>query len=127
MSIFHNEKERFFKQFNEHGKMVLSTAINSHVTSRMMSIIIIDEKFYFQTDVTLRKYEQLKKNPQVALCINNIQIEGKCEEIGHPLSNDLFCELYKTYYSGSYEGKTPFIERLDFTNCVYDRKKYCGK
>ncbi len=41
----------------------------------MMSIIIDGGKFYFQTDKDFRKYEQIKGNPHVALCIDNLSIE----------------------------------------------------
>lgn len=40
--------------------MVLSTSLHDEVTSRMMSFIIQDEKFYFQTDNRFRKYAQLR-------------------------------------------------------------------
>lgn len=48
---------------------------------------MIEEKLYFQTDNTFKKYNQLKGNNKVALCIDNIQIEGECTELGHPLEN----------------------------------------
>lgn len=38
----------------------------------MMSVVLINGVFYFQPDKTFRKYEQIKDNPNVALCIDNI-------------------------------------------------------
>lgn len=40
--------------------------------------------------MTLRKYKQLKGNSNVSLCIDNIQSEGDCEEMGIPLENIAF-------------------------------------
>ena len=73
--------ENFYKELGESKKMVLSTSLNDVVTSRMMSVVVIDKKIYFQTDKTFRKYNQLKENPRVSLCIDNIQIEGYCKQV----------------------------------------------
>lgn len=67
-----------------------------------MSIIVLDEKLYFQMDMTLRKYKQLKGNSNVLLCIDNIQIEGYCEEVGIPLENIAFSNAFKKYFLSSY-------------------------
>ncbi|WFA08941.1 pyridoxamine 5'-phosphate oxidase family protein [Tissierella sp. Yu-01] len=106
--------------------------------------------FYFQTDKKSRKYEQLKNNVNIALCIDNIQIEGVCKELGHPLDNPEFCELFLNYFKGSYdaysflhdervfevkpvliqkwiyENAKPFIEVYDFEKKVYRKKPYIG-
>lgn len=147
---FQEAYANFYKEFAESKKMVLSTSLNDVVTSRMMSIIVLNKKMYFQTDKTFRKYSQLKGNPNVSLCIDNIQIEGHCEEIGHPSENIEFCEAYKKYYTGSYMRYTPldserlfavkptFIERwlyidnipymeiFDVVNRQYNLKPYIG-
>lgn len=99
---FQEAYANFYKEFAKSKKMVLSTSLNDVVTSRMMSILVLNKKMYFQTDKAFRKYSQLKGNPNVSLCIDNIQIEGHCEEIGHPSENIEFCEAYKKYYTGSY-------------------------
>lgn len=149
--MFEQEKSNLFKIFDGYKKMVLSTAAGSHVTSRMMSVIIIGEQFYFQTDAKSRKYNQIKINPQASLCFDNIQIEGICEESGHPLSHPVFCELYKKYYSGSYEAythlknerlfsfsptyiqkwiyedKKPFTEIFNFSDHTYKKVAYDGE
>ena len=71
-----------FQQLGESKKMVLSTSVDNHVTSRMMSVIIIDGNFYFQTDRKSRKLEQIAENPKAALCVDNVQVEGECREVG---------------------------------------------
>lgn len=87
--------ENFYKELGESKKMVLSTSLNDVVTSRMMSIVILNKKIYFQTDRTFRKYNQLLENPKVSLCIDNIQIEGYCKEVGIPSNNVEFVDAYK--------------------------------
>ena len=115
-----------------------------------MSIIILNEKFYFQTDRTLRKYSQLKGNCNVALCADNIQIEGICSELGHPDVDTEFCVAYKKYFPGSYRNYTsleterlfhgaptfierwvyideiPYIETFDIINKNYMLEQYMG-
>lgn len=87
---------QFWHEFGESRVMVLSTSFQDAVTSRTMSIVALEEKLYFQTDKTFRKYEQLKANPNVALCIDNIQMEGQCCEVGKPLEHPGFC-----YFKGN--------------------------
>ena len=45
----------------------------------------LEGSLYFQTDKGMRKYKDIKGNPNVALCFSNIQLEGICEEIGRPI------------------------------------------
>src|SRR5512140_3574633 len=74
----------------EHTKtMVLSTCAavetDRRVTARMMSTIHKDGRVYFQTGPT-NKLEQMRKNPLVALCAGNAQVEGTARVLAHPLS-----------------------------------------
>ena len=103
MNIFSEKYDAFLKEFDKGKTMVLSSSENDKVTSRMMSIVCIDGQFYFQTDKTFRKYHQLISNPYVALCIDNIQVEGICEEIGRPIDNPSFCEKFKACFESSYK------------------------
>ena len=137
-----------FQQLGESKKMVLSTSVDNHVTSRMMSVIIIDGNFYFQTDRKSRKFEQIAENPKAALCVDNVQVEGECREVGQPSENRDFCTLYEKYYPNSYktytfladerliclkptlikrwiyeEGK-PYEEIFDFQKGSYEKKAY---
>ncbi len=147
---FQKAYTNFYKDFGKSKKMVLSTSLNDLVTSRMMSIVDIDKKMYFQTDRTFRKYNQLKGNPNVSLCMDNIQIEGQCEELGSPLENSEFIDAYKKYFANSFMRYTaldnerlfvvtptfierwvyieniPYIESFDVINRQYDLKQYNG-
>ncbi len=140
-----------FEQLGNNMKMVLSTSFNDKVTSRMMSVVILDKLFYFQTDQNSRKYEQLQRNHNAALCIENVQIEGICKEMGHPLDNQVFSDLYKEYYKASYDkysallnerlfefkpiyiqkwiylNKEPYVESYDFEKRIYEKSPYIGE
>lgn len=150
MDTFFTEYEKFLFDFGKGRKMVLSTSENDIVSSRMMSVVLIDGIFYFQTDITFKKYRQLSSNRNVALCIDNIQIEGICEEIGHPLNNASFCDRFLECFKGSYDAYTslknerlfavrptyierwiykegvPYIEIFDIKAQSYKTSKYIG-
>lgn len=150
MSTFSAEYNAFLSDFGQGRKMVLSTSENGIVSSRMMSVVQVDGIFYFQTDITFRKYHQLSANPNAALCIDNIQIEGLCEEKGHPLDNEAFCERFRECFKGSFDAYTalknerlfaltpsyierwiykngvPFIETFRIDNGIYEIREYKG-
>lgn len=150
MNFFDNKYNTFLAEFGQGKKMVLSTSENNKVSSRMMSVVQIDGEFYFQTDIAMKKYHQLCFNKNVALCIDNIQIEGVCEEIGHPLDNNNFCTVFQENFKGSFDAysslknerlfvvkpnyierwvyidSTPYIEIFDLKKGIYNCDKYCG-
>lgn len=101
--MYEKKLSELFRTIGKTRKVVLSTSCDNRVTSRMMSFVIFDNKFYCQTDKTFLKYQQIKTNPNVALCIDNIQVEGIAKNIGKPLENKKFISLFKQYYKTSYE------------------------
>ena len=151
MNPFHEKYRAFLEAFGQGRKMVLSTSENDVVSSRMMSVVRLDGAFYFQTDTALRKYRQLSVNAHAALCIDNIQIEGICTELGHPLAHAAFCETFRTCFRGSYDAYTalknerlfvlhptrierwlyldgvPYIEMFDIENQSWCCEKYIGE
>ena len=123
MEQFKEKLEKLFMDIGSSRKMVLSTSYQDKVTSRMMSIIVLDGCFYFQTDRAFRKYDQMKKNPNVALCIDNFQIEGVCVELGHPSENPDFCKEYEKSFKNSYDRYTSHAqERLFVVKPCYIQK-----
>ena len=150
MSFFSEKYSDLMDQFGISKKMVLSTAENNIVSSRMMSVIQINGKLYFQTDKTFRKYRQIVQNPNVSLCIDNIQIEGRCNEIGRPLENNEFLQKFQRCFPDSYKrysllenevlfemtptyierwvyiDSVPFIENYDVSNEEYRLDEYKG-
>lgn len=120
MDVFTDKLHQFFSEFGDGRKMVLSTSENDKVSSRMMSVVRCGERFFFQTDIMLRKYRQLTANPNTALCTDNIQIEGICREKGHPLDDKRFCEVFQKCFNGSYDAYTSLEnERLFEFEAVY--------
>lgn len=103
MNELQNKLSAFLDEFGIGKSMVLSTSLHDKVTSRMMSVVQKDGVFYFQTDKTFRKYEQLIQNANVALCIDNIQLEGVCQEMGHPQVHEDFCALFAERFQNSYK------------------------
>ena len=131
--------------------MVLSTSENNRVSSRMMSVVQISGIFYFQTDIKMKKYHQIISNHNVALCIDNIQIEGICEEKGRPLKNTDFCNIFQECFKGSFDAYTslenerlfavkpvyierwiyndgiPYVETFDMNTLQYSLDRYSGE
>ena len=94
---------KFWQELGPARKMVLATALAEKVTARMMSVVVLEEKLYFQTDITFRKYQQIRSNPHVALCADNIQIEGYCQEEGIPACHAAFSSAFQAHFPGSYQ------------------------
>ena len=149
MSNKYTEKiKEVYDQIGDHAKIVLATSNDTIVSARMMSFVINKEIFYFQTDKNFRKYRDIQLNKHVALCIDNIQIEGICEEVGHPLDNETFCLLFKKYFKSSFDSYSflkderlftitptfiqrwnyidnkPLIESYDILNQNYNEREY---
>lgn len=144
---FSEKLPALWKVIGSHGVMVLSTCAENRVTSRPVSAVVIDGKFYCQTDENYLKYKQLMQNKNAALSVKNFSIEGKCKSIGKPPDNDFFIKAMKKYfppayarysnleqecvleftptliYSWSYELAKPYMEYWDFENLSY-RKEY---
>ena len=102
-TIDKNKLNEVYQQLGSSNTMVLATAFNQRVSARMMSFIVKDNKFYFQTDIKFHKYDDICGNSNVALCKDNIQVEGICKEIGKPKDISWFCELYSKYHLSSYQ------------------------
>ena len=115
MDLDYNALEKeVYGLLGEKSIMVLATSLDNRVTARSMSCIVLGKKIYFQTDKTFLKYDQLSMNPNVALCVDNIQIEGKAKLKGHPLSkeNSWFRDIFKKHYFGSYETYSHMVDEV---------------
>lgn len=76
--------------------IVLSTSSDNKVTARTMSHVNEGLEIMLQTDEKSEKALQMKKNPNVAFAISNMQIEATVTFSKHPLEKDnyRFIELY---------------------------------
>ena len=148
---FERTLQPFWNKLKTHNVLTLSTSSNNRVSSRQVSVIIHNGKFYFQTDENFLKFRQLSENPNAAFNFKSYSIEGKCRCIGKPdkAENAVFLELfrkhfyiaYKLYsnisterlmefsptliYNWGYEKTKPFMEYWDFEKQTYT-KEYKG-
>jgi hypothetical protein len=95
---------------------VLATCKADHVTARSLSFVNIGLELYFQTDTRSTKYSQMINNPNVALCHGNYQIEGKAEELGHPLSPEFadIIDLYRRIHPNAFERYSSYKNEVLF-------------
>jgi general stress protein 26 len=84
-------------------QIVLSTCSNNRVTSRVVDCACYNEKIYLLTWAHHTKCIQIEENPNVALCYDNLQIEGVAEIKGSPLIKS------NTAHSNKYRAKQPEI------------------
>ena len=77
-------KEDVFHTLKNNLSIVLATSCNNRVTAREVYFASNGFTIYFVTSKAYEKYKQIEKNSNVALCINNIQMEGVASIKGHP-------------------------------------------
>lgn len=77
-----------FQEIGPWQLMALATHDGESVTSRTVSVVVIEEKLYFQTDRKSIKARQLLHNGNAAVSFGAYEILGKCCSLGHPLSAD---------------------------------------
>ena len=100
---FENELKKIFEQIGKVKFAVLATSSQNKPTARTMSIVFIDNKIYCQTSTEYVKYKQICENNNVALCIENIQIEGVANIKGKTIEQNKFIEIFKENHNGSYK------------------------
>ena len=109
--------------------LVLATSFDNRVTARSVSCVIFNNKIYLQTDIDFLKYKQIIKNPNIAFCKDNIQIEGVAKPKGHPFLNENidFLNLYKKHHFSSFKNYSHLenevvieVEPTLITKWVYD-------
>ena len=86
IELDYEEKKKEFVQFLESGKnttMVLATSYKDRVLARNVLTVSKGLDIYFFTWRHSRKCRQIQKNPQVALCKDNVQIEGVAVILGN--------------------------------------------
>ena len=84
---------------------ILATAKENHVTARRMRFIPDGLTLYAWTDARSQKVKQIKSNPNVAVVVGFIQIEGQATLGGHPLKpeNRDYIEALKRKLPVQYE------------------------
>ena len=95
--------------------MALASCVDNYPMVRNVSCVFYNDKIYFKTDKNFRKTQQLFKNPQVAMCFNGVQVEGKAVNKG--------CLLYTSKEKG-YQCEVVDIRNLEYRDHkdVYKRQ-----
>ncbi len=76
------------QRLNKSRYGVLATAEGDFVTARQMMFICNGLTITFITTITTRKYKQIEVNPNVAVSIGNMQIEGVASIRGRTSDNE---------------------------------------
>lgn len=94
---FETRRNEIIGSFGVAKEMVLSTCSNNRVTSRVVSTACHGDKICFLSWSHHTKCLQIQENSSVALCYNNIQIEGTASIKGDPFEkkNIVYSEKYK--------------------------------
>lgn len=113
---YNEEKSKFFKLLGETKIMVLATSNNNKVSARNMSVVVSGESLYFQTDWNFEKCRDIDVNKNIALCVDNIQIEGRVDHIGSILDEEFsdFKRIFKEKHRGSYDAYSKLMENRVF-------------
>lgn len=76
---------------------VLATSLNDRVTARTVSFASDGLDILFLSWGHHTKCAQIRGNPRVALCRDNVQIEGRAEILGNPLdkANSTYAAVYR--------------------------------
>jgi len=104
----YKEKEEQIVRFLEsedNAIMVLATSHNDRVLARSVLIVSNGLDIYFFTWEHSRKCLQIQKNPRIALCKDNVQIEGVAEILGNLLgeSNKEYTDIIRNKHPGAIE------------------------
>jgi general stress protein 26 len=94
-----------FLESEDNAIMVLATSCDDRVLARSVLIASNGLDIYFFTWGHSRKCIQIQKNPRVALCKDNVQIEGVAEILGGLLdeSNKGYTDIIRNKHPGAIE------------------------
>lgn len=95
-------KNKVFDILNNNKYIVLATSFENNVTARTISYIMIKDELYFQTLSTYEKAFQIKNNSNVALCLDNLQMNGTAQILTSPSENNEFLQKYKQIHNNAY-------------------------
>ena len=84
--------------------LVLATSLEDRVTARTVSFANDGLSILFMSWAHHTKCVQIRGNPRVALCRDNVQIEGVAEILGSPLDerNERYTEVLRAKYPESH-------------------------
>jgi general stress protein 26 len=94
-----------FLESEDNAIMVLATSCNDRVLARNVLIANNGLDIYFFTWEHSRKCIQIQKNPRVALCKDNVQIEGVAAILGNLLDENSkeYTDIIRNRHPGAIE------------------------
>lgn len=106
--MIENKVSDILNSLGKSSIMVLATCHENIVSARAISCILYNNLLFFQTSKHSNKYKQIKKNNQVAVCKDNVQIQGIAQDFGSTKEklNMWFTDIYRRYYEESYKRYT---------------------
>ena len=81
-------KQEMIKEIEKRQLKILATSEGDFVTAREVRFISDGLTMFCFTDHRSRKYEQIKANPNVAIAVGNLSIEGVASLKGRPLNEE---------------------------------------
>lgn len=115
-TLTYNEvKKELLEEIQKHNHGVLATSDGNFVTAREMMILTDGFKMYCFTANHTRKIKQIETNNNVALSINNVQVEGIATLKGHPSDkeNAGFMKMFAEKYPQAFEFWRGLLENPD--------------
>ena len=101
---------------------MLATSEGDNVTVRAMLIFPDGLTIYCFTGKRSRKYNQLCSNQNVAIAVNDIQIEGVAALKGNPVDeeNTRFLEVYREVNPDGYERRIESMRSSQIERCLIE-------
>ena len=99
---FEEKYNEVMERLKNEDTIVLATSYKDKVTARSLWFVLYKSSIYFFTTTAYTKYKQIEKNPNAALCLDNIQIEGIANIKGHPAleENKTICDYCEKNHKG---------------------------
>lgn len=85
---FKEKYNEVMERLKNNDTIVLATSKKDVVSARSVWYVLYESSIYFFTAPAYAKIKQIEKNPNVALCLDNIQLKGTAFIKGHPLQKE---------------------------------------
>lgn len=102
---FSDLKEKIIRFLEGKRAIILATSSNNRVTARTVSFVNNGFQIFFWSYKNHTKCKQIQENPRVALCRDNLQIEGNANLQGSILDteNKDYLSAFKKKFPKDYE------------------------
>lgn len=91
-------RKRCLDYISKAASVALATSLEGRTTVRMMTGVVLDGAVWVQTDRRFLKCMQIAGNPRVAICCDDLQMEGVAHDMGHPNDNPAYLQAFADAY-----------------------------